>query len=116
MSRNIKKHLKLSNVYNKIIRGVFKHVKWCASHNAHITFTRNKRILKQKNIIDIHSPDAQLIADMLEHGYSYDRACDELNRIHVDDNAPLVTLSMMYGCVQRLSPLITPVYKKSKDQ
>ena len=32
--------------------------------------------LKRKKIIDIHSPDAQLIADMLKHGYSYNRACD----------------------------------------
>ena len=114
VSRKIKETLKLTKIHNKMIRGVFKHVKWCISHNVRITFTRQKRLLKQKNVIDVNSPDAQLIADMLEHGYSVERACDELNRLHLDDNTPLVTLSMVYGCINRLAPLITPVKKGNK--
>ena len=93
---------------------MFKHVTWCITNNIHITFTRQKQILKQINVIDINSPDAQLLADMLEHGYSIERACDEINRIHVYDDMHLVTLSCVYGCLQRLSPLITPVKKRKQ--
>ena len=47
VSRIIKKTLQFSKTYNKIIRGVFKHVKWCITNNIKITFTRNKRSLKK---------------------------------------------------------------------
>ena len=65
-------------------------------------------------MIDVSSPEAQLIADMLEHGWSHEQACEELNRVNEANERPLVSLSAVFGVSRCLKPLVTAIKKEAR--
>ena len=65
--------------------------------------------MKQTNVIDVKSQDAQLIADFLESGYSFEQTTVAINKHKSSNNSPGYTLSGVYGCALWLKPLTTTV-------
>ena len=56
-----------------------KIMEWCLRDNKEIDVTRDLREMKQINIIPLDSLEAQLIADYMETGLSFERVCEEIN-------------------------------------
>ena len=93
---------------------VFKRITWCIDRGVEIDVNREGRELKQVNVIDLDSVDAQLIADHLEKGASYEMAANIINTEKSMKNEPPLTLSAVYGCARRLKPLVTAVKKRKQ--
>ena len=77
--RKISKNLKLTKEQTKIVWRVMKRVEWCLSNGREIDVTREKREVRQVNVVDLQSQDAQYVADYLEAGYSFEQTCIHLN-------------------------------------
>ena len=65
-------------------------------------------------MIDADSFDAQLIADMIEVGYSYQKCTIALNMKKNQMNLPFVTFSAVYGVANRLDPVRRTVKKRKQ--
>ena len=65
--------------------------------------------MKQTNVIPLDSLEAQLIADYMETGLSFERVCEEINVDRNLEDKQLFTLSAIYGVVRRLEPLQSTV-------
>ena len=113
--RCVRRNLKLfEHKYYRRIRRTFKSVAMQLTRCHPISPDRKRRRITQKNMIDADSFDAQLIADMIEAGYSYQKCTIALNLKKNQMDLPFVTLSTVYGVANRLDP-ITRTVKKRKQ-
>ena len=82
--------------------------------NKEIDVTRDLLEMKQINFIPLDSLEAQLIADYMEKGLSFERVCEEINVDRKKENQELFTLSAIYGVVRRLKPLQSTVKNRKQ--
>ena len=113
--RCVRHNLKLfEHKYYKRIRRTFKSVAMQLTRCNSISPDRIKRRITQKNMIDADSFDAQLIADMIEAGYSYQNCTIALNLKKNQMDLPFVTFSAVYGVANRLDPIQRTVKKRKQ--
>ena len=111
----VRRNLKLcSNKHNEKIKRTFQSVVMQLTRCDTISPDRKKRGITQKNMIDANSFDAQLIADMIESGYSYQKSTIALNMKKHEMNLPFVTFSAVYGVANRLDPVRRTVKKRKQ--
>ena len=114
INKLIRINLALPNSSRMIITRVMKTIESCLRNNKEIDITRDLREMKQTNVIPLDSLEAQLIADYMETGLSFERVCEEINVDRKKEDKELFTLSTIYGVVRRLEPLHSTVKKRNQ--
>jgi hypothetical protein len=94
------------------VKKVLKNV--VAAHNKGITFTGEFDTSKMGRpvVIETDTASAQIIADALESGLSFVQARDLVNLHLEEEKEPLVTVSAIRGCYQRLGAKTIRIPKK----
>ena len=109
VNRKIRRNLALPVSSRNMVTRVLKIIESCLRSNREINLTKDLRAMRQVNGIPLDILKAQLIADKLKNGLSFENACEEINCDSEKDNKQLFTLNAIYGIVRRLKPIQSTV-------